>query len=147
MKAETPTVANIDMLGEQTQNGLKLVGGYNMLQALADALTNMTNNRMVGFKLLLPQTPINGHPLKQMSIELRPRGKVSIQVVEDTLHISGSIQFLAMLADNIRFLASNVAKSAKVASTLKVEHYPGHIFLDGQSSPLTIACRDLRVAA
>ncbi len=137
----------IELVARDTGHSIELCGSSNSLVAFADSLTNLEKLKSICFHLRGNKEKNNQPQLKQIQLEYRNRSRVKSSVYNETLVIIGSQQFLNMMADNIRFLAKNVDKSPSITNNMKIEFYPGHIYLDSGSAPVQITCRPLEAAA
>jgi hypothetical protein len=119
-------------LAEKTGE-VKLAANGQELDDLADAIES-------GSGFLELNTALDVRPydvaLSKLSIAVSDRQTVRIAVDRDgrRLLISGAVQHLAVLAQNLRGLA----REGRPGEHLHIEYFPGHFYLDQQSAPFVV---------
>ena len=68
----------------------------------------------------------------------RQEGHVVIQRTDTVLTICGSLENLALLADNLKWLANQVTVTG-CDNHLHIEYYPDHFYLNASSVPLVVS--------
>ena len=131
---------------EKTEEGftgsLNLCGNVNGLSRLADTLIDI--GKLPAVIVLIRErnpSPYDGL-LEEISIALKPDAKVYIGQEEEKMVISGSQEYLSILADNLRFLVENSISFSLNSEFyhIHIEYYPEHFYLEKESIPLVVCC-------
>jgi hypothetical protein len=78
--------------------------------------------------------------LKEISIAPKLNAKVYVGQMGERMVISGSLEYLSILAENIRHLAEHPISSSAVPYHIHIEYYPDHFYLEKESTPLVASC-------
>ena len=129
---------------EKTEEGftasLNLCGDVNGLKRLADTLVDIGKlPAVIVLNRERNPSPYDGL-LKEISIALKPNTLVYVGQEEERMVISGSQEYLSLLADDIRFLMENSTSSNSEFYHIHIEYYPEHFYLEQESIPLVVSC-------
>lgn len=104
-------------------NETMVVGTKDELYLLIEKLVSGCGE--ISCDLLQQEERANTESLKAIRITERARSKLDIQILEGVVVISGAPEYLKVLAENIRILASE----GRGAAHWHCDYYPGHPFL------------------
>ena len=129
---------------EKTEEGftgsLNLCGDVSGLTRFADTLTDFGKLPAV----IVLNRERNPSPydrlLKEISIAPKLNAKVYVGQMGERMVISGSLEYLSILAENIRHLAEHPISSSAVPYHIHIEYYPDHFYLEKESTPLVASC-------
>jgi hypothetical protein len=130
----------MNLVGRYDDSSIDIEGPTEGLQELAREMRDM--HRAKEFSLSVPDqspAPYAGY-ITSLQIE-SSSGNVLLTRSAARLTIRGAPEKLAILADNIDFLAvqPNQPKSVRLREHVHIEYYPGHNYLHEMSIPLLIA--------
>jgi len=123
--------------------GVEIEGSESALRELSERLLKCDDATQI---VLADPTELEARGLgsaKLIKLSIRP-GPVTIDRLNRDLSISGSKEKLAILAQNISWLADNVksSKPSKIRDHIHVEYSPDHFFLAQGSLPLIVTRLD-----
>jgi hypothetical protein len=121
------------LIGRFGQKIIEVKGDASSLQALAQTLCDAQTSFEVALDVPLGQSyPYLGN-CRTLRVNVA-EGKIRIMRGDSVIYISGSLDNLKILAQNIDFASRNSQSKHQ-----HIEFYPSHYFLEPDSTPLIIS--------
>ena len=129
---------DVNLVGRHDETSVDLEGSAEALRTVSRAIRDPVGRQTI--PLEIRSAPPDPYPdyIRSVTIE-RAEGLVRISRAGDRLTVAGAPELLAVLAQNIEFLAnSSDSEGSSSGRHVHIEYYEGHFFLHKESVRLIV---------